>query len=600
MGGTQGSPATNIGGTRPSRFKVVVIGETGSGKTSFMNLLANVGQVMSLDEEKPLTLAMVQHLHKHAKTEAQKLKQTESQTKKAFPHKISNLGFELTVIDTPGFGDTEGLAEDEKHVKSIKEVIIAQDAINCIVLVLNGMIPRVSPQLKYVLANVCALLPEEIMKQVLVVFTMQKDPDELLFDTSVLKTLLGGHDVPEDHQLCIDNPYAKVARLVEKGTKDEAKKLKIIKSDFNQVADDLKTLFSKIGSLRSIQCHVFKRLYDTKQNIDKMAMDLNQQLSNLYDERQRARKLQSELQDVTKAKDAQAKFETSKQVTEWKLVETPGVHHMICSECKATCHANCCIDRSLDKTVFKDCLSFQWKRKKEIAIDQAAHRDELLKHVREAKLNIVDTETRDKKGEKTFLLIDQNVTINGTCIRGAPSPQWTNPNFSQCAGCEDTLSGLKGRRLGFKMIFEDWSNVEAGEGMPCKGCGHSLAFHAHQTAQWKQVTRTETRLDQEMKAKYDKLTTDEQRQQAALKTLRDHVAALEENEHKIKVQLKTNLEEFGKIAASASYMAFLNEQVQYLGVLKKNATNEGKTATVQALDEQLNMITQMQEALRRV
>lgn len=41
----------------------------------------------------------------------------------------------LTIIDTPGLGDSRGTLQDEENFKKIKEVVLEEGGINCVFVV---------------------------------------------------------------------------------------------------------------------------------------------------------------------------------------------------------------------------------------------------------------------------------------------------------------------------------------------------------------------------------------------------------------------------------------------------------------------------------
>ena len=65
------------------------------------------------------------------------------------------------MIDTPGLGDTEGLKADQARAKNIQEVIMTEHVITCIVVVVKVRLTRLTQQLRYVLSQLCAILPRE-------------------------------------------------------------------------------------------------------------------------------------------------------------------------------------------------------------------------------------------------------------------------------------------------------------------------------------------------------------------------------------------------------------------------------------------------------
>jgi len=58
-----------------------------------------------------------------------------SKTSDARFYKITIGHANLIIIDTPGFGDTRGLDQDQLHYTRIKEAVMEQGGINCVCIV---------------------------------------------------------------------------------------------------------------------------------------------------------------------------------------------------------------------------------------------------------------------------------------------------------------------------------------------------------------------------------------------------------------------------------------------------------------------------------
>lgn len=102
--------AGNVMTTRGS-FTVILVGETGTGKTSFLSLLVNV-----LAGKTPSSY----NLEPYDVTNEYGGPQKHSQTKAAKVYKFTSLnGVDITVLDTPGLADTRGLEKDNEHKESI-------------------------------------------------------------------------------------------------------------------------------------------------------------------------------------------------------------------------------------------------------------------------------------------------------------------------------------------------------------------------------------------------------------------------------------------------------------------------------------------------
>ncbi len=95
-------------------YKMLLTGETGAGKTSFLNLLCNCGMVQALgckfDED---GLSRFEQFN-DIKMENAKSLSMESKTTGA---KLYEAELGELKVDTPGFGDSRGIDQDKKNAK---------------------------------------------------------------------------------------------------------------------------------------------------------------------------------------------------------------------------------------------------------------------------------------------------------------------------------------------------------------------------------------------------------------------------------------------------------------------------------------------------
>ena len=176
-----------FGGAKPTAedypYRMLIIGETGSGKTSFLNLLCNCGMIQELQysfaEENSLSL--LRNFNDIQLENALSHKMT-SKTTGAKIYRAVLGDLKMGIIDTPGFGDSRGMQQDKLNTASIVDVLRDEEYVNCVCLVINGRQARMSANLQYVLSEITAILPKNIVGNVIVVFTNTADPLDLNFD----------------------------------------------------------------------------------------------------------------------------------------------------------------------------------------------------------------------------------------------------------------------------------------------------------------------------------------------------------------------------------------------------------------------------------
>ena len=112
---------------------LLIIGQTGHGKTTFINALVNIYLGITIKDEFRYLLVQNENIN-----------QLNSITKEITIYKIrpkKGLNFPpLIIIDTPGFGDTEGEKEDKKNLEKFREFFGSKkiNNINCILYIIIG------------------------------------------------------------------------------------------------------------------------------------------------------------------------------------------------------------------------------------------------------------------------------------------------------------------------------------------------------------------------------------------------------------------------------------------------------------------------------
>jgi hypothetical protein len=147
--------ATSKGHTSPwdicgpvnGKKKVIVIGGTGSGKSTFINTLTNYFRGGTLDDMKvviPTATHASTESDAASHTESKRTNVSQSQTQDCSSYRFKNpkSTLEFEFIDTPGIGDTRGLKQDEDNLTKILTAAKDSKNLTAIVLVVNGRIPR--------------------------------------------------------------------------------------------------------------------------------------------------------------------------------------------------------------------------------------------------------------------------------------------------------------------------------------------------------------------------------------------------------------------------------------------------------------------------
>lgn len=339
-------------------YKMVLIGETGSGKTSFLNLLSNYATmqtnfgVANFKQFNDMKLEVAQSCPMASKTSGAKL------------YNVMFGELKLGIIDTPGFGDTSGMTEDEENVKKIIATLQGEKFINCICLIINGRNCRSTVGFRNIMSEIAAILPREILNNIIVVFSNTANELDLNFDASELQTYFGRDIV---NLYYIDNPYCKFEKAKQKRHQFPLERIaKSLQKSFKITAQSFDRMYTTMKEFKLVPSICFITLFDKKTEIEKKLL----QMLTSYDSQRRLQENVKQAQDRVDTAQQIQHLNKDYSITSYRngivMVHTSN-HNTLCgvSGCHSNCHTSCgCFTflirltfgfSRFDKEIFKFC-----------------------------------------------------------------------------------------------------------------------------------------------------------------------------------------------------------------------------------------------------
>ncbi|KAJ3903758.1 hypothetical protein F5879DRAFT_1023311 [Lentinula edodes] len=177
-GKSEVTPTTRLMTIQPPWVKrtinLVLIGETGVGKTAMLDLLAN-------------------------------------RTSRPCAN-----GNEVNILDTPGLARTRGIDMDNEHKAAIANVVKKHfEVIDAVIILANGTLARLGAATEYALTTISGMFPNSIVDNIAFIFTMVSDPTSFNFERKSLPEELRKAKI-----WSINNPFAQWTKYQEKLAQD--------------------------------------------------------------------------------------------------------------------------------------------------------------------------------------------------------------------------------------------------------------------------------------------------------------------------------------------------------------------------------------------
>ena len=302
--------------------KVIVMGETGTGKSTFINAFINYA--LGVEMEDPFRFKLVVDEDDTGND------QTVSQTSEISGYSIKNtpLDFPILIWDTPGFGDTRGIERDEEIKQQINELLKLEDFCHAVCFVVKASANRLTETQKYIIDRVLLFFGKEAQENiyVLVTYADGNRPD-------VLHALEKYNNFPFDEDRWFAFNNGNLFRPASQRTS-------FSKVHWEMTNDNLDRLFNKIGGVCPFSLsntkEVITQREDLARNLEAIAIQVCATAHNRGKWEENLVLLESQLKTVNSMgvfKEIRPQTRASKPATR--------AQNTICKRCYSNCHIGC-------------------------------------------------------------------------------------------------------------------------------------------------------------------------------------------------------------------------------------------------------------------
>ncbi len=325
---------------------ILLLGSTGSGKTTLINVMANYILGVKWQDEYRFKLI----------NEVTNRTQAESQTSIVSSVELYNqpgfqIPYSLTIVDTPGFGDTRGIAHDKLIAEQIKSFLCSPlgiDHIDAVCFVVQASLARLSANQRYIFDSVLSIFGKDIAENIIVLVTFADGKDVPVLEAikaAELPCQKNKKGQPTHFQFNNSAVYAD--KKIEETTTfdndsddnddggDQLTEL-VWKKTFKQ----MKAFFKTLGAIESKDLTMTIKVMEERERLEKAMTSLTPQITAGLSKLSEIKKLKQCLGSESDNMEQNNHFEQEVEVM--KANRTPvNCFTMNCNTCFFTCHSNC-------------------------------------------------------------------------------------------------------------------------------------------------------------------------------------------------------------------------------------------------------------------
>lgn len=258
-------------------LRIAIVGKSGAGKSSLINMLTNIflgkkytdNRAISIDqtipmrqgnETKKIPLKSNIREFKDKQSDSTSGMQSQSQTTQANIYQFPSANCKISLIDTPGVGDTRGFEKDKENIKSVVEAMKASEYFNALCLVFKASDQRIDPIIKYLIDQYRGIMTKECQKNLIVCFTYVNDPDRIDALPALIEEGIMTNDTPF---FCFENSCVFPPK-VHDYIKDEEKKFKTLKVESERWIFDYENaqnMILTVSQMKQINSDTILNLY---------------------------------------------------------------------------------------------------------------------------------------------------------------------------------------------------------------------------------------------------------------------------------------------------------------------------------------------------
>ena len=312
---------------------LMILGQTGVGKSTLINAIANY--IFDIKWEDSFRFVLI------PESKIQTQSQTQCITAYTF-HLVqgSNITFNLTVIDTPGFGDTQGLEMDQRLIDQIQEFFSTPaeygiDHLDGIALTVKAHDSRLTHTQRYIFHSVMSVFGKDVGANIFIMATHADGGTPKVFEA------LKEENIPLDKTFIFNNS----ALFTPLHSVNQFSKM-----FWDMGVDSIKSFLTEFLKVESKSLTLTKEVLKDRKQLEVCIQGMQQKITEGLSKISCLKQEKKILREHNESIDASKDFKYTVVVHKQKLVELAcGQFVTNCLTCNRTCHFPCSINRDEEK-----------------------------------------------------------------------------------------------------------------------------------------------------------------------------------------------------------------------------------------------------------
>ncbi|XP_075034343.1 uncharacterized protein LOC142095291 [Mixophyes fleayi] len=324
---------------------ILLVGATGAGKTTLINGMANY--ILGVEWKDDFRFKLV-----HEVTDKS---QAHSQTSEVTVYKMNHesgykIPYTLTLIDTPGFGDTRGIAQDKKITEDIHAFFTADggiDQIDAVCFVVQASMARLTHTQEYIFNAVFSIFGKDIKDNIFILTNFSDGARPPVLEAIKVADIPCPLDSNGDPIHCKFNNSALFAN-------NQASNMSINEMFWIMGVESMEKIFSVLSTIETKSLKLTKEVLKVRKQLQITMQALQPQIDAGLMKLDEIKKTQEALEKNKDLMEANKDFEYEVEITVPVRREVNN-NTTNCSKCKFTCETVCTMSHDSMKMCVSMC-----------------------------------------------------------------------------------------------------------------------------------------------------------------------------------------------------------------------------------------------------